>query len=311
MKSRNLTLGIIVLCVGVIALLRSLNILVINWDIVWNLWPLMLIILGVCILPINKYIKVILAVISLAAGVVLYQYEAKNHTERHHYWWNHISSSTQGDDDKTADDVTQRVQTFSEPYENYDNATLNIEFGAGELNLGASCAELVDINCQSNFATYNFRSEKLNRDIQVYLADKGETKGLKKAENELNIALNDSQVWDFAIQTGASECDLDFSRYLAKNINIEGGACDLDIVLGSHNDTTFLNIETGVSDIDIKLPRDRACQLILDSALSGKDIVGLDKMSDKEYRSSDFGSTTNPIIIKLSCGLSDVDVERE
>ena len=63
MKSRNLLLGIIILFIGVIVLL-------------WRMWPMLLILIGVMILPVKDWLKAILLVLTLCGSVLLYRYEA-------------------------------------------------------------------------------------------------------------------------------------------------------------------------------------------------------------------------------------------
>ena len=75
MKNKNLLLGIILFFVGVVALLASLDIFEFRWSIVWHLWPLLLIIIGVMVLPVKDWLKAILLLASLAVGVLLYRYE--------------------------------------------------------------------------------------------------------------------------------------------------------------------------------------------------------------------------------------------
>ena len=71
MKNKNLLLGIILLFVGVVALLASLDIFEFRWSIVWHLWPLLLIIIGVMVLPVKDWLKAILLLASLAVGILL------------------------------------------------------------------------------------------------------------------------------------------------------------------------------------------------------------------------------------------------
>mgnify|MGYP007012493318 FL=1 len=75
MKNKNLLLGIILLFVGVIALLASLDVFEFRWSIVWHLWPLLLIIFGIMVLPVKDWLKVIMLLVSLAGGILLYRYE--------------------------------------------------------------------------------------------------------------------------------------------------------------------------------------------------------------------------------------------
>lgn len=87
MKSRNLFLGIIILFVGVVALLASLDVIDFSWHVAYKLWPLLLIFLGVVILPVKEWLRAVLLIVLLGVGVLLYQNEAKDYAQRHPSSW--------------------------------------------------------------------------------------------------------------------------------------------------------------------------------------------------------------------------------
>ena len=78
MKNRNLLLGVILLFVGIIALLASLDIFEFRWSVVWRLWPMLLIVIGILVLPIKDWLKVVLLLVSLAGSIFLYRYEVSH-----------------------------------------------------------------------------------------------------------------------------------------------------------------------------------------------------------------------------------------
>ena len=82
MKNKNLFLGVILLFVGIVALLASLDIFEFKWSIVWKLWPMLLIFIGIMVLPVKDWLKAVLLLVSLAIGVLLYRYELNNS----HFW---------------------------------------------------------------------------------------------------------------------------------------------------------------------------------------------------------------------------------
>ena len=86
MKSRNLFIGIILLFIGVIALLAALNVFDFRWTIVWRLWPMLLILIGVMVLPVKDWLKAILLILTLCGSVVLYHYEVT------HSWFHWLFS---------------------------------------------------------------------------------------------------------------------------------------------------------------------------------------------------------------------------
>ena len=75
MKSRNLFIGIILLFIGVLAFLAALNVFDFRWTLVWRLWPMLLILIGVMVLPVKDWLKAILLILTLCGSIILYHYE--------------------------------------------------------------------------------------------------------------------------------------------------------------------------------------------------------------------------------------------
>lgn len=82
MKSRNLFLGILILFAGVVALLSVLGVFEFHWSTLWTLWPMVLIILGIAILPLNEYLKAAILLVALAIGCLFYHMEDTPYEEK-------------------------------------------------------------------------------------------------------------------------------------------------------------------------------------------------------------------------------------
>ena len=314
MKSRNPLLGVLVLFVGVVALLSTLDVIHIHWYILWRLWPMAFIFLGAALLPINKYVKGGLLLLALAASCVLYHIENKNYTGSPvRNFWNSITvwDDDDDEDEQEAEDFLDPEQHFSTPYREVDQARIELEVGACELELGKPCAELATVDIKSNFVKYSLRSEFGDNDASLYLTGKGHTKNIKgKNENDVTIALNQQTLWDFNLDMGAADAELDFSPYRIRKITIDGGACDLDMKLGDSGCNTQVDIDTGVSDIDIKVPENVDCEIQVEAAITDKDFVGFEKIEKGLWRTPNFGQGNNYITINLNCAVSDISVKR-
>lgn len=318
MKSKNFILGILILFAGVIALLSVLDVFTFHWSIVWKLWPIILIIFGITLLPLNDYLKAALVLVALGGGCLLYHFEAK------HYEGNAITriynnvkswNWNYGDDDEEeeADDADDYAidQHFSEPFVDVANASIDIDFGAGDLTLKAPCAELAKVDAESNFVKYSFRTESGENETSIFVSGKGHAKHVgKKNENDIDIALCALPVWNFSLDMGAADAELDFSPYKVSSIEINGGACNLDLTLGDSGCDTKVEINTGASDIDIKVPSSVDCQINIESAITGKDFNGFEKIERGLWRTPNFGQGSHKIVIDLSCAVSDISVER-
>ena len=92
MKSKNFFWGIVLLSVGVLSLMVSLNVVDFSWRIAWRLWPMLLIFIGIFVLPVKDWLKTVLVLVSLAVGVLLYQHEANSA----HHWFSFQSAVLPG-----------------------------------------------------------------------------------------------------------------------------------------------------------------------------------------------------------------------
>ena len=291
MKSRNLFIGILILFIGVVALLSTLGVFSFHWSIFWRLWPFMFIILGISLLPLNEYLRSALLVLALGLGCLFYHIENKNYEgnvfkrffKRHFTQWTWNDKDDKDDEDRIEDNTDYETfyqdQHFSEPYTATDRASIDIDFGAGDLTLKAPCAEMAKVDAESNLVKYSFRTDHNDDNVAIFVSGTGSTKGIaKKTKNDLDIALCSHPVWDFSLDMGAAEADLDFSPYRVENIDINGGACSLDLKVADHGCDIHIDINTGASDIDIDIPESMDCQINLDSAITGKDFKGFEKI---------------------------------
>ena len=314
MKSKNLIAGLLILFVGVVALLSALNVFDFHWSIVMKLWPMMLIIFGITLLPLNDYLKGGLVLAALGLGCVLYHVEAQRYNGNAitRFYNNVRSWNFDSDDEDEADDGEYPVdQHFSEPYEEVGHASIDIDFGAGDLRLKAPCAELAKVDARSNFVKYSFRTEKSDENTAIFVAGKGHSKNIgKRNENDIDISLCALPVWNFSLDMGAADAKLDFSPYKVSSINIDGGACDLDLMLGDSGCDTYVEINTGASDIDIKVPASVDCEINIESAITGKDFKGFERIERGLWRTPNFGQGNYKIVIDLSCAVSDITVDR-
>lgn len=325
MKSRNLFIGILVLFTGIVALLSSLGVITFHWSIVWKLWPMILVIIGISLLPLNDYVKGAILLAALGVGCLLYHVENKQYQgnavtrffHRHFSLWDWDDDDDPGDKaDDEADDSTydfQRDQHFAEPFRDVERASMDIEFGAGNLKLGAPCAELAKVDINSNFVQYSFRSEGGDNEASFYLTGKGTTKHLQNNKgntNDIDVSLCAQPVWDVSIDMGAANAELDFTPYQVSDLEINGGACNLELKLGDSGFDTQVEINTGASDIDILVPSGMDCEVRIESAITGKDFKGFEKVERGLWRTPGYGQGTHHMTIEIECAVSDISIEQ-
>ncbi len=100
MKFRNIFWGIILILLGVLFTLDNLHVIDFDWYNLWRLWPVVLVLWGVSILPVKDFIKIILVLVVLGASV---SYMVNNTV----HWNNHDFEMTYFDDDVEFEDSDQ------------------------------------------------------------------------------------------------------------------------------------------------------------------------------------------------------------
>ena len=88
--------GMVLIVIGVLALCVTFFDIDLDWDVLIDLWPILLIIIGICIMPINKWVKTALALSLLALGIMAYQNRIEGDKTVNKV---EIISSFSGDDD--------------------------------------------------------------------------------------------------------------------------------------------------------------------------------------------------------------------
>lgn len=79
-KNDGFVNGVTLILIGVVALMVTFFDFEIDWHVLTEMWPLLLIIIGVCIMPINRWIKLVVTLVLLAVGIVAYQQKADGTT---------------------------------------------------------------------------------------------------------------------------------------------------------------------------------------------------------------------------------------
>lgn len=80
-KNDGFANGVTLIVIGVIALIVTFFDFEIDWHLLWEMWPLLLIIIGVCIMPINRWVKLAVILFLVAVGLVAYNHKTEHVTK--------------------------------------------------------------------------------------------------------------------------------------------------------------------------------------------------------------------------------------
>jgi hypothetical protein len=164
MKQQNVFWGILLIALGTLFLLDRLDIFEFQWGVLVRLWPLLLILWGVSILPVRNFFKLLLAIAVGVLGIVMYGQQVEKYGNK--------QSVFRYDDDKDEARIQDTLvrQTFShELGAEISMATLELEATAGTYKLLGTTAELIRADKSGSRIAYNFRVEELGEHCKVII----------------------------------------------------------------------------------------------------------------------------------------------
>ena len=146
-------------------------------------------------------------------------------------------------------------------------------------------------------------------DINLNMHGQSVTLG-EKQSNEVNIKLNEKPVWNFNLDVGAASIDLDLTKFKIGEISLDGGASSIDLKLGTLNDKTNLDFETGASSITIRIPKEAGCELKSNTFMTSRNIEGFSKIESGLYQTPNYSTSKQKITINIESAISSLDIER-
>ncbi len=308
MKSRHVFWGIFFVTIGILILLNNLGKLYFDLSDLWKYWPLVIILWGITFLVKNNVFKVILsaasAVILAFAIVGFFNYVFNIVDNRFTINDNGIHLEIDGDVDTT---------NYFEPYnKQINNAEFNFKAGAGSFEIEDTTYGLISAitkGIKNNFELSRTENDSVSV-VQFEMKHKRFSFKNGQFKNKAIIKLNSLPDWDMNFDIGASSLYLDLKPFKTQNVNVKMGAASMKIKLGDKSPLINLNIKSGASSVDVQIPNSSGCEIRTHTALSSKDFKDFNKIDSGLYRTNNFESAKNKIIITVNSGISSIKVVR-
>ncbi|GIV45818.1 MAG: hypothetical protein KatS3mg036_0636 [Ignavibacterium sp.] len=304
MKTSHYFWGMFFVSLGALVLIGNLTDFSFQWSTAWKFWPSVLILIGISIMLKNQIGK---AVIASLAGIVLALsiYASVSATT------SLINSDFEiviDDDNNAVFDTTYFSQEYNDSIK---TAALNFNGGAGSFKLFSTTDKLIDFKAEGLKDLYSVRRNDVGSYSEIFFDMKGRSIkiGKENYKNFVEISLNTNPEWDLNFDVGAASLDLDLTQFKVRKTEINMGAAALRIKYGEQITTSDLKIDAGASDIDILIPKDVACEIKTDAALSSKNFVGFTKIKSDLYRTPNFDNAAKKLYIDIDCGVSSIDVQ--
>jgi hypothetical protein len=317
MKSGNLFWGITLVTIGGLFILRNLGLMHFNWYAISQLWPVLIIIFGISILPIKTVVRVFLSVLVVVGSLVFLSNSNYHsyHPSGPFWFWKGDDFRFHWKDQEEAEEY-QNDQNWDNQllYENYNQdiqyAVLDMDAVAGVFSVRESSEYLFKFDRSGNIGRYYLQSDNAGSAVVLKLRMDSDIRSGTNMRNEVELSLHPEPEWDFKIDAGASKIDFDLEPFKVNRININGGATSINLKLGDKAAKTDLKIDSGASSVTILIPKESGCQVRTNTILTGKTLTDFNKIDNKSYQTENFQSAGNKIYIHVDAAVSGLKVER-
>ncbi len=305
MKHQNVFWGILLIAIGTLFLFDRLDIFEFEWRLLGKLWPLLIILWGVSILPVKSFFKITLALLVAGLGVYMYAQNADNSPSK-----NTTYDYSYDSDEVVEDSIVS--QTFSYAYtSDIQQAVLELEAAAGVYRLDGTTGDLIRAEKRGSKMAFNFRVEELDGESRVVISQRDSKVTLgKNKTTRFDIMLNTNPQWSFDLDVGAAELNFDLSPYKVSEIDLDGGAAAIEIRLGEQQLPTNIKIDAAASAIVIKIPASAGCRIESSTVLSSKSFKDFEKQESGSYETPGFEAASQQIFIDIDAAVSSFEVKR-
>jgi hypothetical protein len=311
MKYKHLFWAIILIAVGVIFILNNFGVLNFSWYNFWQLWPLVLILWGISILPVKDMVK-----FTMLVGVILIAIVFINRLPEHRPWFSHFHRNGDmswewDDDDETAIRSNAADQNLSVPFDSLaGKGILNLDAAAGTFTFSGETPEFLAFSKTGDIGNYELTTHDTRnvKNISLRLEDNGSKHRFNK--NHVNIKLNQKPVWDLKFNIGAASMDMDLSNYRIDTADFDAGASSITLKLGDKNPLSVVTFNAGASSIHLSVPKSAGCQVSSESFLVSKSFEGFSKKEGHIYETENFARASSKIFVTVKTAVSSIDITR-
>lgn len=289
--------GLLIILIGALLLLSNLGIYDFNVGRIWQLWPIIIIGIGVSMLSLKGWLAVLISgllILGTLAAVVFVTTTNSESTSRLEK--QNISIESTAEDADEAGEVV-------------------IDTGAATLNVSSdSSVSFADASLISDIQSLRHTDKTVNGQRKVVIRTEGNSRSWSfnpnGFQNKLNVDLTENKLIDLTIDAGAAKIDSDLSGVMLRKLLVDMGAASADIKLGDKTERMEVSIDAGASSITLRIPKNSGVRVEVDGGLSSRDFEGLKEVSDDVYESDDFDTAKNQIVIKADTGASSFKIVR-
>ncbi|MBP6976848.1 MAG: DUF5668 domain-containing protein [Bacteroidales bacterium] len=317
MSYKKIFWGAILILIGILIILKNVGAIYFTWWSVLRLWPVILVLWGISLIPVKDWIKLLISFLILVLSVILVANNNKASYPGFWGWsrpfhqWNRSGDDWNKPDRKKYDSADRTYQHLVEPYDTtIASAELRLDAAAGEFHISNTTEDLIDFERSGFWGDYSMTSMDSGDKQIISLTLEGGNINRPGREHKVEIKLNSLPVWDFDLDIGAAAMTMDLSGYQTRTIDIDGGATSIDLKLGDEYPETQITIDAGASSITLSIPLATGCEVNANTVLSSRNMEGFHKIRDHIFQTEDFSTATHKIYITIDAAVSSLSINR-
>ncbi|MDF2547961.1 MAG: hypothetical protein K0R93_2859 [Anaerosolibacter sp.] len=289
-KNKNIGAGIILILLGIFWMLENLGFITWSlWDGINDLWPLVFVIIGVNIIfKKNAFVPMITWILFflILIGYGFFQGQRLGQ----------LSPINGGNVQITKETGASR-------------GVLDLDFGAGNVFIGNTKEFLVDANVPNAYIQNKVSHRDGGKTVDVQFKEKKHRFIIQRKDRDYHFRLNEDMLWDIDMDMGAANGTVDFSQLNVKDIDIDAGAVDLELVFGNIIEMANVKIDAGAANINMTIPDTVGVKVKLDGALKDSNLKELGwNNQEGVYLSPNYEDAEKKINIDMDMGAGSLDV---
>lgn len=296
MKNRHISLGILLILLGGLWLLDNLNILNFHWtyllDAIFDLWPLILVVIGISLLVKNRIVEEILWILFI---VIFLGY----------------SFFLQGNTPIESPNGIYKNQVYSTKMtEDITKGEVDLDIGGMGFAITSGNVKLASLSSTQRLE-YEVNTTSSVKRISISNPDYLQGITGRASKHSLDLKINESIPWNFNIDAGAIDGKLDLQDIQVEELNLDMGAGKAEIYLGEKSPSSNININTGLSQIILHIPNESGIKVNFEGGLNSSNLseLGLIKQGEDSYISKNYRGATSKYNINAEMGLGEFEIE--
>ena len=194
---------------------------------------------------------------------------------------------------------------------NSDHANIELDFGAGQLDLKGGGDNLISGKFEYNSDALKpiVQSSRNGSHAVVTIKQPSSHGGFRgNVKSKWDLQLNNKTLLDLALNCGAGQADLNLGDVALRSLKVQMGAGQVSLDLRGHPTRDYeVEISGGVGQANVHLPEGIGIRADAGGGLGSINVTGLQKVGD-HYENSQYDKAKVNLRLKVTGGIGEINI---